>query len=106
MLVAAWATLIAYLVWTASIAWVSLRLYPIHYSARMIFSVLVAFTAAFGGMLLADHLNLSSLPLVTLVKLGWVVLIFSAAGYLLWRQRHAWLAPTSQETSITGNSAL
>ena len=104
MLGAAWATLIAYGVWTGAITWVSLRLYPIAYPGRSIlWCVLGTFLAYLWiwetGRLWGTSGALSPL----LVRLGGILLIFTGIGYMLWGR---WIWPQvlgSNKKTITGS---
>jgi O-antigen/teichoic acid export membrane protein len=102
---AAWATLLAYLVWTTGITIISLRLYPVHYSGQILLSILFACAAGYGGIWLVDLGMKSSLPLAALYKFSWILVIFSSTGYHLWHRRHAWLLP-APEARIPGDSTL
>jgi hypothetical protein len=85
---AAWATLIAYVVWTGGIAWVSLRLYPVRYSLRQVGWVVGALIVGWAGLWEIDQLMSTSPSLVVLAaKLLWISVILAGCGYIVWRVR-------------------
>lgn len=81
---AAWATVLAYLVWTGGITWVSLRLYPIAYPLRELALILLAILAGGLGIVLIESLwDTHRIILSSAIKLGWVIILFGGCGYLL-----------------------
>lgn len=83
---AAWATLLSYSFWTASITVVSLKLYPIHYPVRSLLALVLAALAGYGGILAAEQLLPTQMVLLALsLKVLWVFLVMTGLGYFLWR---------------------
>jgi O-antigen/teichoic acid export membrane protein len=82
---AAWATVVAYIIWTGGIAWVSLRLYPVKYSLWQVGTTLVAGIVGYVGLWLSDQvmLHMDYIPLIIL-RLFWVMGVMTAEGLLLW----------------------
>jgi O-antigen/teichoic acid export membrane protein len=82
---AAWATLLAYIVWTSAIGWMSLRLYPIRYSWRALALIGLGALLGYGGLWEVGQIWPTSFELLpSLVKVTWVLLLFVGIGYLLW----------------------
>ena len=86
---AAWATLLAYFVYTTGIAWVSLRLYPVKYPIGNWVALGAGAFLAFVGLFLLDLFNTytSSLWVMVLVRGLLVSLFFLLTGYFLWKHR-------------------
>jgi len=83
---AAWATLLAYLVWTTGITWMSLRLYPVPYSPRQIVWVVIAAAAGYGGIWVVEATELSrSWVFALLFKVAWIAMVLALSGYGIWR---------------------
>jgi len=82
---AAWATVVAYIIWTGGIAWVSLRLYPVKYSLWQVGTTLAAGMVGYAGLWLSDKmmLHIDDLLLITL-RLFWVIAVITVEGLLLW----------------------
>lgn len=83
---AAWATVVAYGLWTAGITCVSLRLYPVTYSFQQIGWALAAGMAGYAGLWILDKVILSDDGnLVLVLKILWVMLMMAASGLMIWR---------------------
>jgi O-antigen/teichoic acid export membrane protein len=83
---AAWATVVAYAVWTGGIAWSSLRLYPIPYSWRQVGWVIMAGVMGYAGLRIADaRLGTANNILAVILKIAWVMVAMGVSGYRLWR---------------------
>ena len=84
---AAWATVVAYIIWTGGIAWVSLRLYPVKYSLWQVGTTFVAGIVGYVGLRLSDQVMLH-MDYITLIILRsfWVVGVMTVDGLLLWRR--------------------
>jgi O-antigen/teichoic acid export membrane protein len=83
MLGAAWATVLAYSVWTAGMTVVSLRLYPIRYSIPKLGAICVAAVMAYLGIQFSEQLFSGS----ALAQLGlsviWLLVIYGLAGFTI-----------------------
>jgi O-antigen/teichoic acid export membrane protein len=96
MVGAAWATVLAYIVWTASIAWVSLQLYPVPYSARQISWLIIAGAAGYAGIWGVEQTAIAqSHALALIYKCVWIMLILALAGYGV--RRAGWLGRAADE---------
>lgn len=83
---AAWATVVAYAVWTGGIAWLSLRLYPIPYSIRQIGWIVLAGIVGYGGLWIINDTALVRNSIVLLaLKIIWITAVMSVSGYRVWR---------------------
>jgi O-antigen/teichoic acid export membrane protein len=83
---AAWATVAAYAIWTGGIAWVSLRIYPIHYSLHQIGWIVVSVVVGYGGLWVLDR-NLATNDgiLALALRTSWVLALFLVVGIIIWR---------------------
>jgi O-antigen/teichoic acid export membrane protein len=85
MLGAAWATVVAYIFWTVSIAWISLRLYPVPYSPRQIGWVVLMGVVGYGGIWGVEQTGVDfNWALVLAFKGIWIVLVLGLTGYAIW----------------------
>ncbi len=90
---AAWATLLAYFVYTTGIAWVSLRLYPVNYPIGNWVALGIGAVFTYVGLFLLDFFNTNaSLWLMTLVRGVLVFAVFLLTGYFLWKHRAGLIA--------------
>lgn len=81
---AAWATVVAYAIWTSLIAIRSLQLYPLRYSWHAIISIISVGMIGYGGLwLTAQWLSLPDLVAAT-VRFGWSIIIMGGCGVWLW----------------------
>lgn len=88
MLGAAWASVIAYTVWTAAITWMSLRLYPIPYPLPSVLSIVLAALLGYAGIWQIDQSWPSGNDWLALfVKLAWILLLFGLVAYGLWGKK-------------------
>ncbi len=86
---AAWATVVAYAVWTGGITWLSLRLYPVPYSIRQIGWIVLAAIVGYGGLWVINDTALVRNSIVLLaLKIIWITAVMSVSGYRVWRS--AW----------------
>jgi O-antigen/teichoic acid export membrane protein len=89
---AAWATVVAYSLWTGGIALISLRLYAISYPLGQIGWAVGAGLIGYGGMWALDQAktmdgNVEKL----LLKLVWIIIVLGISSYQIWRSaRRAW----------------
>lgn len=83
---AAWATLVSYTIWTATLTWVSLRLYPVPYSLREIGWVAMTALAGYGGLLAIEHIGASDALTLLPARLAWVAVLVIYGGYRLRRR--------------------
>lgn len=87
---AAWATLIAYLLSTAGIAWLSARLYPISYAWGWLLGLCAMLAAGVFGMLCVDDwLPRAAWSFGWLFKLFWVAALCALVGRRLWLSEQA-----------------
>lgn len=83
---AAWSTLVAYGIFTLTLAIASQRLYPIHYPWWAIIKVgIIAFMAG-AGIYGVELFLPSSIMLGTVMKVVWVMLLMLGIGYFLFGQ--------------------
>lgn len=82
---AAWATVLAYGIWTGGITWLSLRFYPLHYPIKQIGAILATGVATYVGLWVSDKVMLSGgdFWVITILKLVWVLGVTAASGLLL-----------------------
>ena len=90
---AAWATFFAYLVYTAGIAWVSVRLYPIKYHIWSWATLGIGFILAQFSIMEINSWN----DISVIIKVGFQVLsvsfVFCLVGLFLLRQKNYYLPP-------------
>ena len=79
---AAWATVVAYGVWTAGIAWLSLKLYPVQYSLRQVGFILLAALLGYAGVWMSERALTIGTPSGR--RVFWVFLIMSISGLKMW----------------------
>ncbi len=86
MLGAAWATVLAYVVWTGGVTVVSLRLYPVPYSWKRL--LLVGATALLGYAGLQWSMQLKGLPsfIMLATRLSWLAVVFGTTGLIFMRR--------------------
>jgi O-antigen/teichoic acid export membrane protein len=85
MIGAAWATVLAYIVWTTGIAWVSLRLYPVPYSFRQIGWLIVLAVAGYAGIWRIEQAVPARNWILALAFKGvWILLLLGLSGYGIW----------------------
>lgn len=83
---AAWATIVAYSLWTGGIAWVSLRLYPVRYSLQRVVATLMAGAIGYIGIQITRRVLISdNIIIVSILELVWVLGIGSMTPLLLRR---------------------
>ena len=81
---AGWATFVAYLVSTCSVAWLSLRLYPIRYDGSALAAVGCMLIAGVLGLHAIDH-ALGAVGFWSIASgMVWVVVLAAAVGRMLW----------------------
>jgi O-antigen/teichoic acid export membrane protein len=81
---AAWATVVAYGVWTAGIAFLSLRLYPVLYPVRHIGMIVLLGALGYVGLCGIDKALIVQAPVLLGVKLFWVFVITGSVGLKIW----------------------
>jgi len=81
---AAWATVVAYGVWTGGIALTSLKLYHIDYSIRQVILISGAGLVCYGGLWLLDTFASSTEVFIVGLKILGIVFVMSASGLRLW----------------------
>lgn len=84
MVGAAWATVVAYGVWTIGIAGLSLKLYPVPYSLQQIGFLLLVALAGYAGLWMSEILATTGV-FSSGIRLVWVFLIVGASGLKMWR---------------------
>ncbi len=93
MLGAAWATVVAYGVWTLGVAWGSQRVYPLSYPWRQLGAVLGIGVASYLGLQLLDMAVGPNQPLLGVaLRVSWVLLGAAASGVLMYRR----ISPTKE----------
>jgi O-antigen/teichoic acid export membrane protein len=85
---AAWATLLAYLLWTTGVTFFSLRFYPIPYHLPSIAWILLAAAIGFMGLSwVKDSSSITTPNILGLVlQLAWLTLVFAFLGWRLVRR--------------------
>jgi O-antigen/teichoic acid export membrane protein len=86
---AAWATVVAYGVWTAGVALISLKLYHVNYSIRAIILLLGAGLIGYRGLWLLDTFISSTEIFIVGLKILWVIFVTGVSGLKLWRDLRA-----------------
>jgi O-antigen/teichoic acid export membrane protein len=83
---AAWATVLAYAIWTTGITWTSQRLYEVRYSWRQLAVVMAAGIAGYGGLWTIEQVTSvdTGIPVLA-AKIIWIMLVLTLCGYKLWR---------------------
>ncbi len=91
---AAWATLLSYSVYTISIAFLSLRLYPVDYPVKgwIVLGICILLSSA-GLLLLGFVTFIDTLWISALAGELWVFLVFALTGYFLWKRRIGFVSP-------------
>jgi O-antigen/teichoic acid export membrane protein len=80
---AAWATVLAYLVYTIGIAWTSLRIYPIPYPKRSLMLLCGGTALGYVGIVEIGRL-LGDITIIGVVtKIIWIVVLFAWLSYIL-----------------------
>lgn len=79
---AAWAIVTAYGVWTAGIAWLSLKLYPIRYSLRQAGFILLAALLGYAGLRMSE--GALTIGVLFGIRVVWVFLIMTISGLKIW----------------------
>lgn len=82
---AAWATIVAYSIWTGGIAWVSLRLYPVRYSLQRVGIMLIAGSTGYIGIQALGKVLAYHNTVVGALGLMWVLGVGSMSFLLLRR---------------------
>lgn len=83
---AAWATLLAYSLYTIGVAVLSLRLYPVNYPIRKWLMLGEGTILAATGLFLASlFCTKTPLLMAVLIRGLWVFLVFALTGYFLWK---------------------
>lgn len=82
---AAWATVIAYAIWTGLITADSLRLYPLAYPVRMIAGMIGAGMLGYAGLWLVTQWWPATHLATVAAQVSWVMLIMGGYGVVLWR---------------------
>ncbi|WP_298818091.1 lipopolysaccharide biosynthesis protein [uncultured Chloroflexus sp.] len=85
MIGAAWATVVAYVVWTGLITVDSLHLYPIRYPLGLIAGVAGAAAIGYGGLWLADQWWPDVSVLAIVGRLVWVGVVMGGYGIVMWQ---------------------
>lgn len=85
---AAWATVVAYILWTGCITIASLHLYPIAYPWRQIGLIVSMAAIAYGGLWLSETWLSPIHPLVAGLRLTWVSALMIGCGWWVWYNRH------------------
>lgn len=83
---AAWATLVAYTIYTAAIGIVSARIYHVCYNFRRLGLVVVATLIGLLGIIIVQWFGIAATLIGLLVGLGWVGLIMSVTALCLWHR--------------------
>jgi O-antigen/teichoic acid export membrane protein len=86
---AAWATVVAYGVWTAGVTLISLKLYHVNYSIRAIILLLGAGLIGYRGLWLLDTFISSTEIFIVGLKILWVIFVTGISGLKLWRDLRA-----------------
>ena len=83
---AAWATVVAYAVWSAGIGWASQRLYPVSYPWRLLALAMAGGLAGYIGLRLLDDLVTwdRGAPAIVL-KISWALLTAFGSGLIIYR---------------------
>ncbi len=84
---AAWATVVAYMLWTGFIAIDSLHLYPVVYPWQQIGLIVSMGVIAYGGLWLSETWFSPTHPLVAGLRLTWVSALMIGCGWLVWHHR-------------------
>lgn len=79
---AAWATVAAYGVWTAGIAWLSLKLYPVRYSLQQVGFILLAALLGYAGLWISERAL--TIGILSGMRVLWVSSIMSISGLKMW----------------------
>jgi O-antigen/teichoic acid export membrane protein len=87
MMGAAWATLVAYTVYTAAIGIVSARIYYVCYNRRRLGLIGLATLLGLAGVSCIQVVGLAATLLGLIISWLWVLLIMGLAAYWLWRGR-------------------
>jgi len=98
---AAWATVVAYGVWTAGIAMISLKLYHVNYSIQAIILLLGAGLIGYGGLWLLDTFISSTEIFIVCPKILWVMFIIGMSGLKLWYDLWSGRKHESQDASVS-----
>jgi O-antigen/teichoic acid export membrane protein len=88
MMGAAYATVIGYTLWTGGITWVSLRLYPVPYSFRLLLLIGLNTVICYAGIHVLSQGGIGDGKSImhSAIKLIWVLITFSGLGYVLTRK--------------------
>jgi len=81
---AAWATVVAYGVWTAGVALLSLRLYPVLYPVRHIGMIVLSGALGYVGLCGIDKALIVQAHVLLGVKVFWVFMITGSVGLKIW----------------------
>ena len=84
MMGAAWATVVAYAIWTGGITWASLRLYAVPYSISQIAWALGLGAIGYAGLWWLDTTIDAHLVAEFAVKLAWLALVALVGFYRFW----------------------
>lgn len=85
---AAWATVVAYMLWTGCITITSLHLYPIAYPWRQIGLIVSMAAIAYGGLWLSEMWLSPTHLMVAGLRLTWVSALMIGCEWWVWYRRH------------------
>jgi O-antigen/teichoic acid export membrane protein len=86
MLGAAWATLLAYGVWTGGMTIVSLHLYPVPYPGKKLLTICATALLGYAGLYWSMQVNGISSLLMLVTRLGWLATVFGITALIFMRR--------------------